>query len=116
MKQVEFFVSRQHTYTQARRHDRMPVDFPVTLRWPGLRMADRAMDLSEGGLSIATSEPLEPMTLVSLRLDLPHTRTPVDVLGRVMWTKPGAMGIRFESSDARVFDSLNRMRQDIERI
>lgn len=79
-------------------------------------MADRAVDLSEGGLGVETTEPLEPMTLVSLRLELPHLAGPVDVLGRVMWTKPGAMGIRFESSDARVFDSLSRMRRDIERI
>jgi hypothetical protein len=79
-------------------------------------MADRAVDLSEGGLGVETTEPLEPMTLVSLRLELPHARVPVDVLGRVMWNRPGVMGIRFESSDSRVFDSINRMRQDIERI
>jgi Tfp pilus assembly protein PilZ len=94
----------------------MPVDFAVTLRWPGLRMADRAVDLSEGGLAVETSEPLDAMTLVSLRLELPYLQQPVDVLGRVVWTGPSLMGIRFESSDSRVFDSLHRLRQDIARI
>jgi hypothetical protein len=91
------------------------VDFSVTLRWPGLRLADRAQDLSEGGLAVTTHDPLEPMTLVSMRLDLPHT-VPVDVLGRVMWTRGDTMGIRFESSDDRVHDSLHRLRTDFDRI
>lgn len=115
-EEIESFTGRQHASTHARRHDRMPVDFAVTLRWPGLRMADRAVDLSEGGLAVETSEPLDAMTLVSLRLELPYLQQPVDVLGRVVWTGPSLMGIRFESSDSRVFDSLHRLRQDIARI
>lgn len=115
-EEIEFLVGKKHPATHARRHDRMPVDFAVTLRWPGLRMADRAVDLSEGGLAVETSEPLDAMTLVSLRLELPYLQQPVDVLGRVVWTGPSLMGIRFESSDSRVFDSLHRLRQDIARI
>jgi hypothetical protein len=110
-----YSATTKHSYTQARRHERMPVDFSVTLRWPGLRMADRARDLSEGGLAVETRDPLEPMTLVSMRLELPHT-VPVDLLGRVMWTRGETMGIRFESTDGRVFDSLQRMRTDLERL
>jgi hypothetical protein len=56
--EVESFVSREYAYSQARRHDRIPVDFSVTLRWSGLRLADRARDLSEGGLGIETHEPI----------------------------------------------------------
>jgi hypothetical protein len=114
--QIESFTAEpQRAYTQARRHARVPVDFAVTLRWPGLRMADRACDLSEGGLAVATHDPLEPMTLVSMRLELPHA-VPVDLLGRVMWTRGETMGIRFESSDVRLHDSLNRLRTDFDRI
>jgi hypothetical protein len=117
MKQVEHLVTtQQQPLVEARIHRRVPVDFTVTLRWPGLRMADHATNLSEGGIGLETSDPLEPMTLVSLRLELPHSHASVDVLGRVVWTGQGAMGIRFESSDSRVFDTLMRVRQDIERI
>ena len=116
MKQVEYHVATQHSYTQARRHDRVPVDFSVTLRWPGLRLTDRAKDLSEGGLCVNTTDPLQPMTLVSLRLELPHSAVPIDMLGRVMWARNDMMGIRFESSDRRIFDSIDRLRQDFERI
>ncbi len=116
MTPVESFTATtQHSYTQARRHERVPVDFAVTLRWPGQRLADRACDLSEGGLAVATRDPLEPMTLVSMRLELPHA-VPVDLLGRVMWTRGENMGIRFESTDVRLFDSLNRLRTDFDRI
>jgi PilZ domain len=116
MTPVESFVAApQHSYTQARRHERVPVDFTVTLRWPGLRMADRARDLSEGGLAVETRDPLEPMTLVSMRLELPHA-VPVDLLGRVMWSRGATMGIRFESTDTRLFDSLHRLRTDFDRI
>jgi len=117
MKQaeVESFASKGYEYSQARRHERVPVDFSVSLRWPGLRLSDRVRDLCEGGLGVETDEPLEPMTLVSMRLDLPHS-IPVDLLGRVMWARSNSMGIRFESNDPRLFDSLNRLRTDFERI
>jgi hypothetical protein len=113
--EAESSAAKDYAYTQARRHQRVPVNFSVSLRWPGLRLADRARDLCEGGLGVETDDPLEPMTLVSMRLDLPHSE-PLDFLGRVMWARGDSMGIRFESNDPRLFDSLNRLRTDIDRI
>lgn len=112
---MEAPLAAQSAFSEARRHDRMPVDFSVNLRWPGLRLPDRARDLCEGGVGVVTSEPLEPMTLVSMRLDLPHTM-PVDFLGRVVWARDGAMGLRFESSDPRLHDALKGIRADFERL
>ena len=112
--EVESF-DQGYTYSQARRHERLPVDFSVSLRWPSLRLADRAFDLSEGGLGVKTAEPLEPMTLVSMHLDLPRSAG-VDLLGRVMWSRADSMGLRFESSDPRLFDSLQRLRADFARL
>lgn len=113
--EVESSVAKENAYTQARRHERLPVNFAVSLRWPCLRLADRARDLSEGGLGLETDDPLEPMTLLSMRLELPYS-TPLDFLGRVMWSRRDSMGIRFESNDPRLFDSLNRLRTDFDRI
>lgn len=112
---VEPSSSRSYASSQARRHDRVPVDFSVTLRWSGLRLADRARDLSEGGLRVETIAPLDPMTLVSMRLELPHGE-PIDVLARVMWSRGDSMGLRFESRDPRLLDSVNRLRTDFDRL
>jgi hypothetical protein len=113
---VEYFHSADRSYTQARRHERVPADFLVQIRGDEGRIADHARDFSEGGLGVATTNPLPAMTLVSLRLTLPHHRVPVDVLGRVMWSSPNTMGIRFEQSEPRIHDTLDRMRRDLDRI
>jgi hypothetical protein len=115
---VEVFTSSAatHRYSQERRHPRVPVDFLVSLRWPGMRLADRAVDLSEGGVQVQTVAPLHPMTLISMRLELPHTDSPIDLLGRVMWTDGKAMGIRFESTDPRLYDTVTRLRAGLERV
>ena len=55
------------------------------------------------------------MSLVSMRLELPHGEE-VEMLGRVMWASQHMMGIRFEQTDPRVSDVVNRIRQGFERI
>jgi hypothetical protein len=114
MPNVEYFSKKQREYTQARRHHRVPTDFMVHVRAEN-RLADHARDYCEGGIGVATTQPLAPMTLVSMRLELPH-QVPVDVLGRVMWSGPGSMGIRFENNDKRIFESLDRTRREMERL
>ncbi len=113
---IEFYVSKSHHYTQARRFARCPADFPVRVRGDGVRVNDRAADISEVGLRIETDRPLSPMTLISIRLELPHGLEPVDMLGRVMWAKEHMMGVRFEQTDPRLSDAVERLRQDTERI
>jgi hypothetical protein len=113
---IEFYVSKSLRYTQARRFARLPADFAVHLRTDELRVNDRVTDISEAGMKVHTTKPLTPMSLVSMRLDLPHATEPVDVLGRVMWSSRQMMGIRFEKTDARVTDVVERLRQAYDRI
>jgi len=113
---VEFYLATERSYSQARRHERVPADFLVQIRGDEGRIADHAKDFSEGGVGVATTNPLPAMTLVSMRLELPHHQLPVDVLGRVMWSGPASMGIRFEQSEPRIHDTLDRLRRDLERI
>jgi hypothetical protein len=113
---VETFVvpqSRQYSYSQARRHERLPADFAVHVRDETLRVSDRIHDISEAGVGIDTVRPLAPMTLVSLRIE---TDEPIDVLGRVMWAHDKKMGIRFEQADARVTTLVSKLRQNYQRI
>jgi len=115
MQTVEFFVVKGAKYSQERRHRRVPVDFPVLLKTDGFRNRDRARDVSECGVGLETTHPLPVMALVNLRLELPHAE-PVDLLGRVMWSTPGAMGVRFEQLDARVSDTVAKLRSEYQRI
>ncbi len=114
--QTEFFVSKTHRYTQARCFSRLPTDFVVHVRSDELRVNDRVNDISEAGIGVITPRPLPPMSLVSMRLELPHGAEAVEMLGRVMWATDHMMGIRFEQTDPRVSDVVYRIRQDFERI
>ncbi|MDP2272004.1 MAG: PilZ domain-containing protein [Archangium sp.] len=114
--ETEFFTTKRHRYTQARRYLRLPTDFVVHVRSNELRVNDRVNDISEAGIGVLTPRPLPPMTLVSMRLDLPHGVEAVEMLGRVMWATDHMMGIRFEQTDPRVTDLVYRIRQDFERI
>ena len=113
---TEFFTTKSHRYSQARRFSRCPTDFVVHVRSEELRVNDRANDISEAGIGVLTPRPLPPMSLVSMRLELPHGSEAVEMLGRVMWATDHMMGIRFEQTDPRVSDLVYRMRQDFERI
>ena len=116
MDTENFTASKSHRYSQARRFTRLPTDFVVHVRSDELRVNDRANDISEAGIGVLTPRPLAPMTLVSMRLELPHCVEAVEMLGRVMWATDHMMGIRFEQTDPRVSDLVYRIRQEFERI
>ena len=114
---VEIFKEdRMYKYSQARCHERYPAQFPVLVKSTEYRLYDEVRDVSEGGIGVATLHPMPPMTLVKVVLEAPHERDPIEVLGRVMWSRPGAMGIRFEQSDSRVFSAVDRIAKDLQRL
>lgn len=113
---VEFFMSKSLHYTQARGFSRVPADFPVQVITDELRVNDRANDISESGIGVRTLRPLPPMALVSLRMEVPHTQAPIELLGRVMWASGKKMGIRFEQSSPQLSDALNQLRRDFTRL
>lgn len=112
----KFVATRSFNYSQARRHERLPADFPVHVRDEVLRLSDRCADISESGVGLETTQPIAPMTLVSLRLELGHDFAAIDVLGRVMWHAGNRMGVRFEQFDPRVTDLVAKLRQNYQRI
>ncbi len=113
---VEFFMSKSMHYTQARGYSRVPADFPVQVITEELRVDDRAADISESGIGVVTHRPLPPMALVSLRMEVPHTTGPIEVLGRVMWANESKMGIRFEQASPLLTQALTQLRRDFTRI
>lgn len=113
---IETFVSKvRSSYSQARRFNRVPTTFPVFIRSDELRLADQAVDLSEGGVRIETDTPLPNMSLVAMRLELPRGES-VDVIGRVMWVGQSAMGVRFEQRDPVLIETVDRLRRELDTI
>src|SRR5271170_6469691 len=54
------------------------------------------VDISEGGMAIQTSSPLQVQRSVNLCLDLTATRTCIHTAGEVVWSdRSGRVGIRF---------------------
>lgn len=113
---VEFFLSKSMHYSQARGYSRVPADFPVQVITDELRVNDRAADISESGVGVVTRRPLPPMALVSVRMELPHSEAPIELLGRVMWANEKKMGIRFEQSSPQLGHVVTQLRRDFSRL
>lgn len=77
--------------------------------WTGL-----TMNISEGGVFVATHVLLEPGSLVALHLELPATR--ILTLGEVRWTRPytgdddipPGMGIQFTGLDVASLQAIRK--------
>ncbi len=82
-----------------RRYYRHPVDFIVWLQRPNDRGAEipvTATDLSQGGLGIHTTLPLEEHCLVELRFTLPgDDRSTVDAQAEILWVRGAHGGLQF---------------------
>jgi hypothetical protein len=54
--------------------------------------------------------PLPIDTVLPARLLLPHVGEPVEVIIRVAWSEPDAMGLEFLAPDAAVAEAVDRVR------
>lgn len=114
---TEIYVRPQnYSYTQARRHERLPASWHVLVKSQDYRPWDELSNLSEGGLAITTTRPVAPMTIVELLLAVPHEREPIPLVGRVMWIHNGVMGVRLERPDVRLNQAVDRLAKDLQRL
>jgi c-di-GMP-binding flagellar brake protein YcgR len=79
-------VSTQEDRSHQRRFYRASVDFPVTLIVPGyeLILIGKALDLSRGGMRVATSTDLPPGQPIVLRFSLPKDDRELLVRARIV--------------------------------
>jgi hypothetical protein len=97
-----------------RRHARIPVSLELRVRTNHRRGHDQVRDISEGGIGVDTSTPLEKDLLISMRLEVPTSTGPIDVLGRVVWSTRDSMGIRFVDPDPELYRALSRLRREVD--
>ena len=81
---------------ERRRHERLPVELPVELRFEGAahKIDSMSRDLGENGLAIkATKRKLPPSFRV--RFSLPANAGEIDCQAELAWESAGLLGIRF---------------------
>jgi len=88
----------------ARTHVRHEIEFSAG----GDRIVGICRNLSLGGTAIQTSEPAPFGSRVSVFLDLDGIDGEVRVEGTVRWSKPGVMGVQWDSLGARVTHAILR--------
>jgi type IV pilus assembly protein PilZ len=101
---------------ERRRGTRLMAEVKVDYRTVGSFITDYSKDISQGGLFIATSLPLEIGEQVRLRITLPGRDLPFALEGVVRWNSkpsdrdqsPAGMGIEFINFDAEVRAELSR--------
>jgi uncharacterized protein (TIGR02266 family) len=98
---------------QRARGDRTLVEVDIGMWSESNFYTGLSLDLSTGGLFVATYQPLAPSTRVSLYFVLPDG-TQVDAAGVVQWTRAGGedsppgMGVRFETIGADALEAIGR--------
>ena len=99
---------------ERRKKSRMPIIIQINYHTVDSFFRDFADDLSAEGMFIATQEPLEPGTKLSLEFLLPGCNYPIRVKAEVMWNRDETsveqrrgMGIKFENLSPDAKDKIN---------
>ena len=80
---------------------RVVLGIPVAYRVGSTIAAALSLNLSQGGIAIRTTSPLERMAKCRLRFKLPGAKRDFDVDAHVRWSDPRAgMGLQFDRVDA----------------
>lgn len=91
---------------ERRRTTRVPIQIPVTLNWDNAENVEGILlDVSETGMDVLISRPVENFTELGFCFHLPKRLAPVEGQGVVAWTRAsGESGVRFEnlSEDAHI--------------
>lgn len=98
-----------------RYYPRLPVKIRVDFTSDDSVQTVSALNISAGGLFLATRFPLPAGSMVLLQLNLPSLEGAVEVMGEVVWNNlnsggqsdlPDGMGIRFISQSSLVSEYL----------
>jgi uncharacterized protein (TIGR02266 family) len=99
---------------ERRKKSRMPIVVQINYHTVDSFFRDFADDLSAEGMFIATQEPLEPGTKLSLEFLIPGCKYPIRVRAEVIWNRNvydmgrgRGMGVKFEGLSPSEKDKIN---------
>lgn len=98
-----------------RRFPRVPVAARARALLDG-RFCDDVRDMSEQGMGLKTSYPLDIGAEVKFVIDLPGEEHPVEVMGRIKWVNERGMGLEFHDAEFRLRAFIAAQRKALERI
>ena len=83
-------------FRERRRDYRYPIEMRTIVSVDNTELAASSINISETGVAIQSTTPLDVGTRVQLRLDLPGVAESLNIPGEVRWTDPtGRTGIHF---------------------
>jgi PilZ domain-containing protein len=88
-------IREQQTFTPERQHLRAPVELEVDILAPEEMASLATSTIGAGGISIRIAEEIPIGTQVDLSIKLPGRKVPLLVMGQVVWSYPGAVGVAF---------------------
>ncbi len=92
---------------ERRRYFRCPVEILAAIYSPGmLAVHGRTLNISEGGVAINTSLPLQPGAQVKVQFTLPDRETQFEAESTVCWSKEGYLGFQFTSLSPQLTSAL----------
>ena len=103
-----------------RRMRRVPCHFSMSIRNGEKVYTSQTLDISHGGIFLATEEMLQIGELIDMKFQLPDSDHPVEAVGRVAWQSTGAQrgtpigfGVKFSRIDPSdlqlIVDYVNRV-------
>ncbi|MBK8013723.1 MAG: response regulator [Deltaproteobacteria bacterium] len=103
-----------------RRMRRVPCHFSMSIRNGGKVYTSQTLDISHGGIFLATEEMLQIGELIDMTFQLPDSNHAVEAVGRVAWQNTGAQpgtpigfGVKFSRIDPSdlqlIVDYVNRV-------
>jgi hypothetical protein len=83
---------------ERRRYFRCPISNPVTIVRRNMpEVTCQSVNISEGGMAVSTSVPLNAGEPVQVQFTIPDHKAPFVAESTVCWLKPGHLGVRFVS-------------------
>jgi ActR/RegA family two-component response regulator len=83
---------------ERRRYFRCPLEIPAEIRGPDLQIVrGKALNISEGGIAIATSVSLKTGVQVQVIFTLPDRESQFAVASTICWCSQGCFGLQFTS-------------------
>jgi uncharacterized protein (TIGR02266 family) len=101
--------------TENRKHTRVPSRLRCWCEADNITLYSRVGNLSEGGMFLRTSTPMEEGARIVLRLncaDVMEVRTQATVVWkreRTQGERPAGMGLKFEGLDSEALEDLRRV-------
>ncbi|MBN2528524.1 MAG: PilZ domain-containing protein [Deltaproteobacteria bacterium] len=95
--------------TQKRKYQRIDFETDVTIHLAGQQMSGTTLNLSQGGVLLQTSSPLEFGQKLAIEIRIPKIDHPCNIPCVVRWRRDTSVGVQFETLRAIEVWGINQL-------